>query len=110
MNEPGILTEAEAFELLAHLVSSADVSLFEPRMYPPYRLVDAAGWLAARVADRVEPARRQFWATLAAEIETEKDLMMFDPPGFERLVRSLAVEVVDEMMQRLDVLAQEPGR
>ncbi|NIA24511.1 MAG: hypothetical protein GWP04_02965 [Gammaproteobacteria bacterium] len=110
MDESGILTEAEAFELLAHLVSSADVSLFEPRKYPPYRLVDAAGRLAARAADRVEPAHREFWTALAAKIEAEKDLMMFDPPGFERLVHSLSVDIVDEMARRLDVPAREPGR
>lgn len=110
MNEPGILTEAEAFELLAHLVSSADVSLFEPRKYPPYRLVDAARQLAASAAERVEPACREFWAAIAVKIEAEKDLMMFDPPGFERFVHSLTVEVVDEMARRLDVPAQEPGR
>lgn len=107
--DEAVLTEPEAFELLAHLVSSADVSLSEPRKYPPYRLVDAAGWLAARVADRTEPSRSEFWETLAAEIETNKDLMMFDPPAFERLVHSLVVEVIDEMARRLDVHVQDPG-
>lgn len=107
--DEAVLTEPEAFELLAHLVSSADVSLSEPRKYPPYRLVSAAGWLATRVADRAEPGRNEFWEELAAEIETNKDLMMFDQSAFERLIHSLVVEVIEETARRLaaDVQGQD---
>lgn len=102
MEDPRVLTEPEAFELVAHLVSSADTSLFEPRRYPPFRLLDAAGRLATIAADRVDGELRTFWAELAADIAANQDLMMWDPAGFEAFIRETTVRIVDEQRRRND--------
>ncbi len=59
MNEPGeILTEDEAIELFAFLLTSARSQLDDPCEYASMRLLSAAEDLRERIVDRVSPLTR----------------------------------------------------
>jgi Family of unknown function (DUF6092) len=62
MDSPLVLTEDEALELLAFLVTAARTQLDEAAEYGPLRLLTAAGRLADFMAGRASPATRQFLA------------------------------------------------
>src|SRR5262249_16260433 len=55
-----VLTEDEALELLAFLITAARTQLDEAAEYGPLRLLTAAGRLADFVAERASPATRTF--------------------------------------------------
>ena len=52
---PGVLTEDEAVELFAYLLTSARTQLDEPPDYASMRLLTAAESLRDRIAGRVSP-------------------------------------------------------
>jgi hypothetical protein len=97
MGADGALTEQEAFELIAYLVSSAELTLIEPELYGVFRLLDAAGRLAERVAAN-RPDADPIFARLHAEIEQKKGWMMWDPPGF----RAFAAELPRTVAETID--------
>lgn len=88
--------ETRAIELVALLVSSADTSLSEPRKYPPYRLLDAAGFVAAWATS--QPGHGRVWGDLEQLIAEHKDLMLWDKEQFEDVVRSLSAWLVHRLM------------
>jgi len=62
MESTMVLTEDEALDLLAFLVTAARTQLDEAAEYGPLRLLAAAGRLAEFMAARASPATRQFLA------------------------------------------------
>jgi hypothetical protein len=58
MSEPMVLTEDEALEVLAYLVSAARTQVDEAAEYGPLRLITAAERLAELVAPRASPETR----------------------------------------------------
>jgi hypothetical protein len=63
--EPGVLTEDEAVELFAYLLTSARTQLDDPARYASMRLLSAAETLRDRIAGRVSP---ELAATLEATV------------------------------------------
>ena len=57
---PMVLTEDQAFELLAFLFSAAEISLIEPTYYGTFRLVDAASRLIGFMLEHDPEHRREF--------------------------------------------------
>lgn len=57
-----VLTEDEALELLAFLITAARTQLDEAAEYGPLRLLTAAGRLADFMVERASPATREFLA------------------------------------------------
>lgn len=55
MASPLVLSEDEALELLALLVTAARTQLDESAEYAPFRMLTAAGRLAAFMAERCSP-------------------------------------------------------
>lgn len=60
MASPLVLSEDEALELLALLVTAARTQLDESAEYAPFRMLTAAGRLAAFIAERCSPETRAF--------------------------------------------------
>ena len=60
MSSKMVLTESEAMELLAFLVTAARTQIDEPPDYAPMRMVTAAGRLREFMLDRVSPEGHQF--------------------------------------------------
>jgi Family of unknown function (DUF6092) len=58
MAGPLVLSEDEALELLAFLVTAARTQLDESAEYAPFRMLTAASRLAAFVAERCSPETR----------------------------------------------------
>ncbi len=66
MGEGGVLTEDEAVELFAYLLTSARTQLDDPARYASMRLLSAAEELRDRLAGRVSPeTTAMFEATVA---------------------------------------------
>lgn len=96
-----IVPRERVYELLAHLVASAEICVDEPHYYGSFRLLDAAAKLAATMlgCGLDDP----WLADLQAELDRNKVLMMSDRPAFysylpqaSRLVaRRLAETTVD---------------
>jgi len=62
MATPMVLSEDEALELLAFLVTAARTQVDESAEYGPLRLLSAAGRLADAIIERVSPETRAFLA------------------------------------------------
>lgn len=69
MNERLVLTQEEAFELLAFLVTSARGLLDEPRAYGPRRLLRATQKLAGFLLPRADEEARPFLGDLQQLID-----------------------------------------
>jgi hypothetical protein len=78
---PMVLTEDEALELLAFLVTAARTQLDEASEYGSLRLLTAAGRLADDVADRVSPATRSLLTGPLRQIP-ELAVVTADPAGY----------------------------
>jgi hypothetical protein len=78
---PMVLTEDEALELLAFLVTAARTQLDEASEYGSLRLLTAASRLADAVAERVSPATR---ALLTGPLRRIPELAVrtADPAGY----------------------------
>jgi Family of unknown function (DUF6092) len=78
---PMVLTEEEALELLAFLVTAARTQLDEAAEYGSLRLLTAAGRLADAVAGRVSPATRALVTGPLRQIP-ELAVHTADPAGY----------------------------
>ncbi|MDQ3413311.1 MAG: DUF6092 family protein [Chloroflexota bacterium] len=95
-----MLTEDDAYELLAFLIASADTALVEPAFYGPRRLLDAAQRLAASMSDHVAPEHQAWLAEFVAAADQEKGWSRRDPARFQRFIASSAGGVAGELKQR----------
>ena len=64
MEENLVLSEGDALEVLAYLVTAARTQAEEPAEYGPMRLLTAANQLATLMAQRGSPPVREFLARL----------------------------------------------
>jgi hypothetical protein len=99
MSDRAALTETEALQLLAFLTASADISLFEPELYGPFRLIDAASQLAGYVLEHDPGGRRAFWEATKTEIDQKKGWLMWDRPGFREFLAEMPGKVADELIR-----------
>lgn len=76
-----VLSEDEALELVAFLVTAARTQVDEAAEYGPLRLLTAAGRLAELIAERVTPQTRAF---LKGPLRQMPDLAVrtSDPAGY----------------------------
>jgi hypothetical protein len=65
-----VLTEEEALEVLAYLVTAARTQVDEAAEYGPLRLITAAGRLADFVAPRASPGLRELLTGPLSEMPT----------------------------------------
>ncbi|MBV7338860.1 hypothetical protein KFU94_63700 [Chloroflexi bacterium TSY] len=92
------MTEEEALKLVAYLTASADISLFEPELYGPFRLIDAASQVAdAVLSHNPSKERRAFWEAFKREIDEKKGWLMWDRPGFRAFLQEMPANVAAEM-------------
>jgi hypothetical protein len=84
---------AAALDLLAYLVTAADLCTREPLHYGMVRLVDAAGRLARGLEEGGAAVERPWLVALRARIDSEKETLMWDRPAFERFLNEIAADV-----------------
>jgi Family of unknown function (DUF6092) len=96
--EPTVtISRARIYELLAHLVASADICAREPGYYGTFRLLDAAGRLAGAVLDG---GLSDPWLTeLHEEIDRNKLLMMSDRPAYYAYLPEVSGKVAQRLVE-----------
>lgn len=94
----------QVYELLAHLVASADLCAVEPSYYGTFRLLDAAAKLAGiAVGSGLED---EWLADLRADIEQHKTLMMSDRAAYYEYLPQVTKRVAQHLMEA--VPAEDP--
>lgn len=95
---PGATVPRErVYELLAHLVASAEISVAEPHYYGSFRLLDAASKLSRTM---LECGLDDPWlADLQAELDRGKLLMMSDRPAFYSYLPQASRQVAERLVQ-----------
>ncbi|GEM_PF-1321170 len=86
-----------AYQLLAHLVASAEICVVEPHYYGSFRLLDAASKLAATMLDcgLDDP----WLARFQAELDRSKVLMMSDRHAFYSYLPQASRQVARRLLE-----------
>lgn len=100
MDERMVVTEREAYELLAHLVSSAEICTFEPAYYGPFRLLDAASRLMGYMLQHSQGGDTAWLENFKRELDEKKGWMMWDRPGFFEFLGQVTAPVAEELKRR----------
>ena len=97
MAEKMVLSEDDALELVAFLVTAARTQIDEAAEYGPLRLLTAANRLADLIADRVSPETRTF---LTGPLKQIPDLAVrtADPAGYVAALDSVCRAVGDHLV------------
>ena len=97
--EPGAAVPRErVYELLAHLVASAEICVVEPHYYGSFRLLDAASKLAA-IAARLRPRRPMAGRPAGRTSTGTRWLMMSDRPAFYDYLPQASRQVAQRLLQ-----------
>jgi hypothetical protein len=94
-----VLTEEEAIELLAYLVTAARTQIDEAAEYGPLRLLSAAQRLAGFIAPRVSIATRQL---LEGPIQQVPQIATrsADPAGYTAALDRICAAVARHLVER----------
>ena len=95
-----VLTEDQAFKLLAFLVTSARLCVDEPEDYGTFRLIDGASRLLAFLLESDEAQERDFYAKLQRDIEDSKLLLLTDEEAYAECLAQAARDVAGQMKSR----------
>jgi hypothetical protein len=84
-----------ALDLLAYLITSAELCTREPLHYGMFRLIDAASRLAIGLEAAGAAVSRPWITDLRQTIDTNKELVMWDRPGFEAFLRDTVAALAE---------------
>lgn len=91
------IPRARIYDLLAHLVASADISAAEPGYYGTFRLLDAAGRLAGAALDY--GLDDPWLASLHEEIDRNKFWMMSDRAAYYAYLPEASRKVAQRLVE-----------
>jgi Family of unknown function (DUF6092) len=94
------VSEAQLYELLAHLVSSAETCTHEPYYYGSFRLIDAASRLIELIAGEVGDEDREWLTEYQRRLDEGKLWMMSDRDAFFRFLNEIAGPLADRLRSR----------
>jgi hypothetical protein len=103
----GTITEDQALQLIAFLVSSAEICQHEPIYYGTFRLIDAASRLMGYMLESGDLQSEAFIQELKAEIDLKKTWMMWDRDAYFQFLRETPGKVAIEIAQRADEVTKE---
>jgi hypothetical protein len=95
-----VVSEDDAYALLAHLVSSAEICTFEPYHYGTFRLLDAASRLMESMLRQESNGTRAWLRAFKQEVDEKKVWMMWDREGYFRFLREAGGKVAEALKQR----------
>ncbi|MFQ6016285.1 MAG: DUF6092 family protein [Anaerolineae bacterium] len=101
MNQHLVLSEDDAFELLAFLITSARGCIDEPETYGTFRLIDAASRMIGFILESGQAEDTKFLRELKDEIDQKKLWLMTDEEGYFQFLR----DVTRKMARQLKVRA-----
>lgn len=94
-----VLTEEEAIELLAYLVTAARTQIDEAAEYGPLRLLSAAQRLAGFIAPRVSTATRQLLEGAIQQVP-QTATRSADPDGYTAGLDRICAAVTEHLVDR----------
>jgi hypothetical protein len=106
MSDRRILTDQEAYELLAFMISCAENGTHEPHRYGPRRLVDAASLLLAGMIDASSGAEREWLEGYRRELDAKKIWATRDWDSFGGFIRDAAADLAREFKRREHALSE----
>ena len=107
-----VLTEDQAFDILAFLFSAAEISMHEPTYYGTFRLVDAASRLMGHMLEHDPQRTGEFLRRFKADVDTKKAWMMWDREAYYDFLRAAPATVAAEVKRLEDArrdVAEEPA-
>lgn len=105
MDERRVLSEEDAYALLAHLLASAELHTIEPASYADRRFVEGARMLADAMA---EASGNQGWpAEMRDRIDGALAARRSDPDAYLKFVRTATGDVGRQLRQRAGEVANE---
>jgi len=93
----GVLTEEQALQLIAFLISAAEISIHEPTYYGTFRLTDAASRLIGFMLEHDPPRSGAFLRELKTELDAKKVWMMWDREAYFDFLRATPAQVAIEV-------------
>jgi hypothetical protein len=104
-----VLSDDEAFDLLAFLFSSAEICLVEPTYYGTFRLVDAASRLMGYMLAHDPERSAEFLRRFKEEVDTKKVWMMWDREAYYDFLRAAPAAVAAELKRLEEERPQAAG-
>ncbi|HUZ03304.1 MAG TPA: hypothetical protein VMU89_23405 [Thermomicrobiaceae bacterium] len=100
MSEPRVLTEDEAFRLLAHLMATAELHTIEPPSYVHRRIVEGLlPFIDAMIRDGDEPSRG--WLRgFRRQVDDALAARRTDAAAFEAFLQEAPGEITRELKRR----------
>lgn len=100
MADRKVVSEDQAYELLAHLVASAELCITEPYYYGTFRLIDAASRLMGYMLEHDSDGGREWLQRFKQEVDEKKEWMMWDRQGYFAFLRGACGTVASELKRR----------
>tara|TARA_B100000686_G_scaffold342680_1_gene422279 strand:- start:1266 stop:1589 length:324 start_codon:yes stop_codon:yes gene_type:complete len=100
MTDQITVAEIDLLRILAYLTSSADTQLFEPDIYGPFRMVEAASQLANAILEGDPGAHRAFWEQIQTNIDENKFRAIWDKQSFRDFVSETPRGIGEELARR----------
>lgn len=97
--ESMVLTEDEALELLAYLVTAARTQIDEAAEYGPFRLLSAAQRLAGFISPRASTATRQLLEGPIRQVP-QTATRSADPDGYTAALDRMCAAVAEHLVDR----------
>lgn len=101
MSDRCLVTEDDAYALLAYLITGAEIGVVEPAFYGPRRMLDGAARLAAAMAGRANEEQRAWLTSFAAEANQAMGLARRRPEEFEAYLHEAATAIAAELKRRI---------
>jgi hypothetical protein len=95
-----VVSEDEAYELLAHLLASAEICTFEPTYYGPFRLLDAASRLMEAMLRHSTSSDTAWLEDFKREVDQKKHWMMWDRPGYFQFLNEVGGDIAEQLERR----------
>ena len=94
------ISEDEVLTVIAHLLSSAELCLYEPELYGSFRLLDATSRFLGILLSKEPADHDAFLLRLKQEIDQKKVWMMYDHSGYRDFVQEVPALVAMRLKER----------
>lgn len=101
MSEQCLVTEDDAYDLLAYLITGAEIGVVEPAFYGPRRMLDGAARLAVAMAGRASGEQRDWLSAFATDANQAMALARRRPEEFEAFLHEAARATATELKRRI---------
>ena len=94
------LSEDEILTVIGHLLSSAELCLYEPELYGSFRLLDATSRFLGILLSKEPADHDPFLLRLKQEIDQKKVWMMYDHTGYRDFVQEVPALLAARLKER----------